>query len=240
LNTKSDSTTSFVYARLAGAFYLVTIAAGLFAEIFVRSAIEVPGNASATAANIANHAAYYRAGEAADIVMLCCYLAVTVLLYALFEAGGRRLSMLAATFSLTGIAVLAGAGLLHLAPLALLDGAGGAFSPAQRDAMIGISLDLHGRVYAISLIFFGIYCILIGCLALRTRRVPRATAALMIVGGTVHVITKFGALLSPELVHLLPRLINVAPLIGEAALALWLVVFGATIGQTSGDASARR
>ena len=39
-------------ARIAGLLYLVIIVTGLFAEVFVRQALTVPGDAMATARNI--------------------------------------------------------------------------------------------------------------------------------------------------------------------------------------------
>lgn len=53
---------------------------------------------------------------AADLTMLVCYTAVTLLFYDLLRTAGRRLSLLAAFFSLVGIAVLAVNSLNHLAP----------------------------------------------------------------------------------------------------------------------------
>jgi len=41
------------YARVAGLAYLIIIAAGIFAEFFVRGSLIVPGDAAATAGNIA-------------------------------------------------------------------------------------------------------------------------------------------------------------------------------------------
>ena len=40
------------YARIGGVLYLLIIAAGLFAEAFVRNRLIVPGNATATASNV--------------------------------------------------------------------------------------------------------------------------------------------------------------------------------------------
>ena len=42
-------------ARLAGAFYLITIIMGVFAEVFVRGALVVRDDAAATATNILAH-----------------------------------------------------------------------------------------------------------------------------------------------------------------------------------------
>ena len=52
--------------------------------------------------------------QIADVIILCCYLAVTTLLYELLRPAGRQLSLLAAAFRITGIAMLAGNGLLHI------------------------------------------------------------------------------------------------------------------------------
>jgi hypothetical protein len=209
-------------ARLAGVFYLGTIAAGIFAEVGARGRIRADSDV-ATAANIAAHTGLYRLGEAADVVMLCCYIVVTALLYELFGRTQRTLSLVAAGFSLTGIAVLAADGIFHLAPLALLQS--GLPAP-ERDTLIGLSLSLHGDLYGVSLIFFGVYCVLLGVLAIRTRLVPVAVGALLILGGASHLLTKTAGIVSPELAASLPRLMNLAPLIGEAALAIWLLAFG--------------
>ncbi|WCT73840.1 DUF4386 domain-containing protein [Sphingomonas naphthae] len=208
--------TSPAQARLAGAFYLGTIVAGLFAELAVRARFRAAGDLLAA---IARQPLLYRAGEVADLVMLCCYIVVTGLLYRLFVPAGRTVSLIAAGFSLVGIAVLAVAGLLHLAPLAL------AADPAALDvnAVARLTLDLHGDLYGISLVFFGVYCTLIGWLAFRSALLPRAAGVLMALGGLTHVITKALWLLAPAVA--VPRPILMLPLLGEAVLALWLLVF---------------
>ncbi|MCB9047769.1 MAG: DUF4386 family protein, partial [Chitinophagales bacterium] len=40
------------YGHIAGILYLVIIISGLFSELFVRSALIIPGDATATAHNI--------------------------------------------------------------------------------------------------------------------------------------------------------------------------------------------
>lgn len=212
---------SAVQARLAGLLYLGTIIGGIFAEVGVRGRLVVEGDGAATMRAIAAHPTLYRAGEVADLFMLCCYIAVTALLYGLFRNGGRLLSLAAAGFSLTGIAVLACAGIFHMAPLVLMGS-----NMTDRAALIPLSLSLHGQIYAISLVFFGFYCLLIGVLAIRSRQVPALIGALMTVGGLAHLLLRVTAMLSPELRALIPGPVGLLPLIGEAALAGWLVLFG--------------
>jgi hypothetical protein len=207
-------------ARLAGLLYIATIAAGLFAEVGVRSAFRGEG-----ALAITDNMAFYRSGELADLVMLCCYVAVTALFYDLFAPDGRRLSQLAAAFSLTGIAVLASAGVLHLAPAELIarQQDGGACANGCAAAVTTL-LDLHGAAYGISLIFFGAYCILIGSLVLRSRSMPAIVGVMMIVGGLSHLTTKALGVVYSDIAF--PRPILLLPLIGEATLAAWLLIFG--------------
>lgn len=223
-----DAGPSQARARFAGLLYFGTIAAGIFAQLFARSAVSVPGDARATAANILAHETLYRAGELADLVMLACYVAVTMLFYDMFRRAHRLLSQLAAGFSLTGIAVLAVNGLFHLAPLVLLgdDGYRTALGADRRDALVRLSLDLHGDGYGISLVFFGVYCVLLGWLLIRSGLLPRIIGLLMILGGLCHLIVNGVAILSPALAAHLPGAMAYPPLIGEAALALWLLAFG--------------
>lgn len=208
-------------ARSAGALYLATIAFGLFAEIGVRGRIR-DADATTTASNIAHQEAWYRLGEAADLGMLCCYIAVTALLYRLFAPGARSLSLVAAGFSLVGITVLAVAGVLHLAPLALP-----AYPALSRpDLLAQLALDLHGDLYGISLVFFGVYCLLIGILCVASRLLPLPVGLLMIAGGSAHIVIRLLWIAAPAALHLLPGALNLLPLAGEAALALWLLLAG--------------
>jgi len=212
------------WARWAGLFYLITIVMGVFAEVFVRGRLIVRKDAAATAANILEHERLYRLGLAADLVMLVAYVAVTLLLYALLKPAGRNLSLLAAFFSLIGIAVLAVNSLTHLAPLLLLKQT----PPAQELALF--SLSLHGRGYAIAGVFFGVYCVLVGYLAFRSRLIPRIVGVLMAIGGVAYLIDSFTGFLSPTLAVRLPD-VTVLGGAGELALTLWLLVMGVNVGK---------
>ena len=206
-------------ARVAGVFYLLTIVCGVFAELFVRGAVMVRGDAAATAANIVAHESLYRSGVAADLVMLLCYIVVTVLFYVLFEPVDRVLSLLAAFLSGTGIVVLAVNCLNHLAPLLVLD------QPAQLQAFALLALRMHGRGYAISGVFFGAYCVVIGWLAFRSRFLPRFIGILMIIGGFGYLVSSFTGFLAPAAAAQLPDF-TILGGIAELVLTLWLIIVG--------------
>ena len=212
---------------MAGAFYFITIAAGVFAEVFVRGALVVRDDAAATAANILAHEPLYRLGLAADLIMLACYVAVTLLFYELFKPVRKGLSLLAAFFSLVGVAVLAVNSLNHVAPLVFLGGSHylGAFETSQLQALALMSLRMHARGYHVAGVFFGAYCLLIGYLVFRSGFLPRILGALMAIGGLGYLVNSFAVFLSPALASRLPD-VTVLGGIAELSLCLWLTVTG--------------
>ena len=95
-------------ARIAGVAYLVTIGAGIFAEVYVRGSILVANDPTRTAAKLLNDVALFRWGILADCIMLGAYLVVTAMLYRLLKPVCAGASLVAAFFSLMGIALLVG------------------------------------------------------------------------------------------------------------------------------------
>jgi hypothetical protein len=151
-------------ARIAGVFYLLVFVTGGLALV-VRGGV----------------------GSAAGLIAGLFYIAVTLLFYDLFKPVNRRLSLLAASVSLLGIAV---GPVLKMNPLP----------------------------------FFGIYCLLIGYLIFKSTFLPRILGVLMAFGGSGWLI-----FLSPPLAHYLSPY-NFAPgILGEGALAVWLLVFGVDV-----------
>ena len=233
-----------LWARMAGLFYLITIIMGVFAEVFVRGELIVRDDAAATATNILAHEPLYRLGLAADLIMLASYIAVTLLLYVLFKPVGRSLSLLAAFFSLVGIAVLAVNCLNHVAPLFLLGRAHylSAFETPQLQALALISLKLHARGYSIAGVFFGTYCVMIGHMAFKSGFLPRMLGVLMAIGGLSYLASSFALFLLPTVAARLPDFTLLGG-IAELSLTMWLMVMGvnapkweekASAGQTGG------
>ena len=215
-------------ARLAGLFYLITSLTGGFAEVFVRGNVIVSGDAAATARNILASESLYRLGFAADIVAGAAYTVVTILLYELLKPVSRSLSLLAAFFSLVGIAIGAVAALGHLAPLLLLNGAHylNVFSTAALQAMALLALKLHAQWYLICLVFFGFYEGMLGYLIFRLTFLPRTLGVLVTLAGTAFLINSFALFLSPAIGGALNPYMLALDGIGEIGLMLWLLVMG--------------
>ena len=154
-----DDAPSALIARVTGALYLGTIVAGLFAEVVSRGSLIVGGDAAATASAILAHQALFRAGLVSDLLMLACYVGITALFHVMFARVSRQLSLVAAAFSMIGIAVLATDGFFLLAALRLLDAPAylaATITIPQRKALALLSLKLHADGYDLSLVFFSV------------------------------------------------------------------------------------
>jgi hypothetical protein len=215
-------------ARLAGALYLGTIVLGLFAEAGARGSLIVGSDAAATARALIANEALFRAGIIADLAMLACYAGVTTLFLDMFRPVHAGMSRMAAAFSLIGIAVLAANTLLLLVPLRLVAATPylAVLGVPQREAAALLALRLHGDGYDVSLIFFGIYCLMLGWLAWRSGFLPRAIGALLLLAGTCYIFNSVADLAAPAFARTLSPHIMDPTLIGEAALAFWLLIFG--------------
>ena len=120
--------------RVAALFYLLNIASGSLALVFIDRKL-----------------ALY--ALAANVTATVSYVIVTVLFYSIFKPANRRVSLLAAIFSLVGCAV----------------GAMNSF----RLAIVPVN----------ALVFFGVYCLLIAYLISKSIFLPRVLSVLMVIGG---------------------------------------------------------
>jgi Domain of unknown function (DUF4386) len=216
------------WARLAGLLYLLVIALGLFAEVFVREALTVSNDAVATLNNIRTAEMRFRLGFTADLVNLICGLPVITFFYFLFKPVNRYGTILAIFFVIISNAIIAANLINQLTPLMLIgsDHYLSAFLPGQLATLAINALNLQEQGYAIALVFFGIYCIIIGWLIYRSAILPRILGILYAIAGVCYLINSFTGFLMPEFRNPLFPAILLPSFIGELSVALWLLIKG--------------
>ena len=221
-------------ARITGVVYLLYFLTAIIGEFFLRGLV-VDGDAAATANNILAHESLFRLGLATGLISTACYVAVTALFYDLFKAVSRSLSLLAAFFSLVGCAILAFASLFQLAPLVVLGGSQylSVFKVEQLRALALMFLELNTQAGNICVVFFGVYCLLIGYLIFRSSFLPRLLGVLMALAGLGWL-----TFLSPPLANRLSPYNLVLGFLAELALMLWLLVRGVNVQRWKEQASA--
>ena len=210
-------------ARITGAFYLLTIVTGIFAQGFVSVRLVVDGDAPATAANILAHRGLFQLGYAVYLIEMACQIAMTALFYDLLKPAGRSVSLLAAFFGFAGCVIKTFSRVFFIVPLFILGGAHSltAFSAEQLQALALLFLKVNDRGAAMALVFFGFYALLTGYLIVRSTFLPRILGVVSVLGG----LGWLTFLYLPLGYRLFPY-IAVVGLLGAASLLLWLLVFG--------------
>jgi hypothetical protein len=215
-------------ARIAGLLYLVVIVTGLFAEVFVRQAFKVPGNALATANHIQSSEMLFRWGLVADIVNFVCGLPCVLIVYFLFKRVNKFLLQLALLFVVIQTAVIGTNLINQVAPLFILSNSTylNTFQPDQLTALSQLSLNIQGAGYAIGLVFFGFYCLLVGYVVFKSNMIPRLIGILYALSGVGYLINSFTMLLSKGFANPIFPYVAIPIFIGELSFCLWLLVKG--------------
>ncbi|MBV6523111.1 MAG: hypothetical protein MNPFHGCM_03278 [Gemmatimonadaceae bacterium] len=210
-------------ARLAGAFYLVTILLGVFSQRVVSDALVRYGDAAATASNILAHESLYRLGYAVYLIELACQITMTALFYDLLKPVSRSASLLAAFFGLVGCTVKIVSRLFFLSPLLVLEGGASfsVFSAEQAHALALLLLKVNYQAETVAMVFFGLYASVKGYLVFRSTFLPRALGVLSAIGG----FTWLAYLYEPFATRILP-IILLAGLVGSLANIGWLLTLG--------------
>ncbi len=217
-----------VRARLAGALYVACIVCGFYAEMVVRAKLIVSGDAAATAHNILAAPALYRLGFFADVAAMGLGLLSAVILYTLLKPVSRGLALTVLALDVVSNTIsICGAVLLY-APLVLLQNTDllAPFSDAQRQSLALLSVHLYELTYALNLAFFSGSCVLTGYLILRSTFLPRVLGILLVIAGACYLTNSIVDFMPNGFADWLFPWILLPCALGEAALALWLLIAG--------------
>jgi Domain of unknown function (DUF4386) len=211
-------------ARMAGVFQLLEGLTATYGEVIVLGKVVVAGNAAATAANIMGHERLFWLGFVLSLIGVAFHIAWAFLMYELLKPVNKSLSLLAAFVILVGCAIQALASLLYLAPLLILkgDSFGSAFTLGQFQALALVFLKLNQYAFNIDLVFYGIWCVLTGCLIFKSTFLPRILGVLLAIGGLGYVTYLY----PPLAYYLFVPYIAATAALGEIPLELWLIVRG--------------
>jgi len=233
MTVRGIETSPQAYARLAGLLYLFIIVAGFFAEVSVRSKLIVSGDAAATATNIMAHESLFRVGGAGEILMLVCDVTLALIFYVLLRPVDKNLALLAAFFRLVFAAIYGINGLAHFAAVILLGNASVLkdFNPHQLQDLAYVSLRLHGYGYDISLVFFGIHCLLLGYLIFRSGYIPKTLGVLLMIAAVGYLFNRFAVFVAPAFESKIALFVLLPGALAEYSLCLWLIIMGVNVSK---------
>src|ERR1043166_416565 len=215
-----------ICARMAGVCYLLGAWTSVFGQIIIPGRLVVSGSAETTAANILAHESLYRFAIVLAFTSVPFHIVWALLFYRLFKPVNKNLPLLAALVLLMACAMWPVSGLFFFAPLIVLKSASSLseFAPEQLQAVALMLLKLDGQAYDIGLVFFGLWCILIGYLIAKSIFLPWTIGALYALAGLGYL-----TLLWQPLSHRLYPYNLALGGPGEISLLFWLLVKGVNV-----------
>jgi hypothetical protein len=114
------------------------------------------------------------------------------------------------------------------------------FSADQLQALSYFALKLHALGYNVSLVFFGVHCVLIGGLIAGSNFLPRLIGLMLVIAGGCYLTNSFANFIAPAFAAQLFPYILLPGLVAEGSLALWLFVVGLNAKKWAERASAAR
>ncbi|PKB18106.1 DUF4386 domain-containing protein [Flavobacterium sp. 5] len=215
-------------ARIAGFCYLIVIITGAFSEIFVRQALRVSNDAIATAQNIQAHEMLYRWGFVADLFNFVIGIPCVLILYFLFKRVNKLLLQISLALVIIQTAIIAVNLLNQINPLLYLSNETylNSFQPNQLATLSLLSLNIQAQGYAVGLVFFGFYCLIVAYVLYNSKMLPKFLGIFYAISGLCYLINSFAMFLSKGFANPLFIYLAIPIFIGEFSLCLWLLIKG--------------
>ena len=218
-------------ARAAGALWLIVILVSIGA-LLGGASLDMRGDPGTLAANVLASASKIRLTFVLFFLGKICYLGVTVLLYELLKPVNKSVALFGAFCGLAGLLRGGGGHFNVLTALSLLEESQRAIAPVAGQLADSAKLLLATVPgYSGEDVYFGFQILTVGYLIARSRFIPRAIGILLVLGGVSFLITSVTNFVSPALGDRLTPVLLPIVLLGEASLALWLLLKGVDVEQ---------
>jgi len=212
--------------RTAGWLYLVLAVTGGFSMLYVPSLV-VPGNASATVANILAYESLFRLGIVSGLACQVVFVFLGLALYRLFRVVSEKRAavMKALVMAAVPVGFLNVLNLIAALRFAQGDGYLVTLDDTQRSMWTMFFLDLYAQGLAIVGIFWGLWLLPLGLLVVKSRFMPAFLGWLLVIACGGYMVDVLTRLLLPGAAASLSPITGLAKF-GEVVMILWLLIRG--------------
>jgi len=215
-------------ARVAGVFYLLVGIFGGFAEGYVDPKLYVPGNGTATAANVIAHVGLVRIGVIAHLLDATFFVGVALVLYVLLHpvhpAIARAMLVLVALAS--GIIALNAVFQFESLRVATDSSYASAFGAAGSNALVLLLLDLQHYGTLSAQVFFGLWLVPLGYLTSRSGLFPKWLGVVLVLGGVCYLVDLLAAFGLPRLGAAIHGFVTLPSAVAEISMVVYLLAVG--------------
>jgi hypothetical protein len=213
--------------RLVGLLLLLPVPLAFLGSLSSR--LIVPGDALATASQVADSALLFRLGIASTLLLMVADACLVVLVfYQLLRPVNPIVAMLMMILNLLGVPITM-LNELNLFAIPLLISAG-SLPGEQMNASVSFWLSMHEAGSAIAGLFWGLWLIPYAVLVFRSGFLPGWFSILLVLECFGFLIQSFGILLTPDLKPNLGMLPAITWLV-ELFLPLWLIIKGIDVAR---------
>jgi len=211
-------------ARRTGLLYLGLAVTGALGYQFVRGQLYVAGDPSGTLSNLVDATAMARLGILLELGIVVTQALVAVWFYRLFRSVDTFAAGLIAVFGMVNAVMILGSAALlatafdvaHDSSLAVSGGAA---------ATVQLLYVISGHLWTVAGLFFGLWLIPMGWLAVRSSWLPRLLGQILMVGGVGYVLSTVVSYVFAD-AGLAAGLLTVPATVGELWIVGYLIVFG--------------
>ena len=178
----------------------------------------------------------FRWGFVADLINFVVGLPTILIIYFLFKRTNTLLLQLAVAFVIIQTATIAVNLLNQISPLLILsnDTYLKTCQPDQLATLSLLSLNIQSQGYAIGLVFFGFYCLIVGYVIYKSKFLPKIFGILYALTGLCYLINSFTMFLSKGFENPLFMYLAIPILIGDLSFCLWLPIKGVDTSEMLG------
>ncbi len=215
-------------ARIAGAMYLIAMAAAIFAVVIVRSPLIVSGDAAQTAKNIIESEGLFRISIVGDLTSFIGVIVLTWALYVLLRPVNKNLALFAVFLRLTETAIHIVMTLGSLVVLKLLSGSDylKTFEADQLHSLARLAMIVQGSGINIGFILLGMGSAVFAYLLLRSGYIPKVIAAWGIFASSLLAAAALLNIVFPGAAGLYQSVAFGCMGIFEISLGFWLLIKG--------------
>jgi hypothetical protein len=215
-------------ARIAGVLYLFVGIFGGFAEGFVDPKMYVAGNAAATVRSVVTNSGLMRMGVVSHLLDGAFFIFTALALYTLLQHVHKSMAraMLVLVTLATGIICFNAVFQFEGLRVATDNSYATAFGISGANALVLLLLDTQHYGTLVAQVFFGLWLVPLGYLAVNSGLFPKWLGVLLIAGGVCYLVDFLSAFLAPDFGLKIHGFVIIPSAIAEITMVLYLIVFG--------------